>query len=453
MIRVAPQRASDFRAIEETIGTLRSPADIDAYYCELIDRALILNDRFAFIESFDKEFVLAQLRERWAIRNRELFGIPVGVKDVFNTRVLPTTMGSEIWKDFKAGNNARVVDEIIDHGAIVFCKTTTAEFAVHYIQAGRTLNPHNPEHITGTSSAGSAVGVACGALPIALGTQTAASIVRPASYCGVYGFKPSFGAFDRTGTLKTTDTLDTIGLLGSDIYGLRKTFLAAFQKNPQYPLAEHFFERPKSYLAKDRLRVGIVTDQFGGYAGFDDYVKRDFESALSVLTGADVEFSVVPDISFINQVHGLHEHIYCKALSYYFQDEFAHGTGMSPVMEEMIRRGSEISVDDYVAALKRQPELRARFDSVIDHYDFLITPSTASVAPRLGESERPDTGLIWTFFGYPAISIPAFWSEEHGLPFGLQIVGPKFSDLALLDFAERVTERLRSASEVRVAAA
>jgi len=353
-------------------------------------------------------------------------------------------MGSEIWKGFKAGNNARVVDEIVDRGGIVFAKTTTAEFAVHYIQNGKTLNPHNPGYITGTSSAGSAVAVACGALPICLGTQTAGSIVRPASFCGVYGFKPSFGAFDRTGTLKTTDTLDTIGLLGSDLHGLRKTFHAAFQKDHNYPLSSNYFARLKRFREAPSLRVGVVTEQFGGYAGYAPEVKSDFALAVDALSRSPgLEVSPVEDIGFINEIHPLHEAIYCKSLSYYFQDEFRRGTSMSEVMTEMISVGSKITVAEYTDALRRQPDYRARFDQVFTNYDFLVTPSTATVAPPLGDSEKPDTCLIWTFLGYPVLSIPAFWSESEQLPFGIQIVAPKFCDLALLEFGERMCGQWR----------
>lgn len=445
MIGLPDTRPTDFRAVEESIARIGTPEGIGQFYRQVIDRYTALNDRYLFSESFAADYVFAQIDSNWAIRDRELFGIPVGVKDVFNTKVLPTAMGSEIWKGFKAGNHARVVDEIADRGAIIFAKTTTAEFAVHYIQAGKTVNPHSAAHITGTSSAGSAVAVACGALPIALGTQTAGSIVRPASFCGVYGFKPSFGAFDRTGTLKTTDTLDTIGLLGSDIYGLRKTFLSAFQKETQYPIAGNYFSHLRAFRAKSRLKVGVVTDQYRGYAHYEDCVKADFDAALGALTRAPIDLEALRGADFINDVHALHEQIYCKALSYYFQSEFKRGGGMSEIMTRMIETGSRVSVDDYVHALKRQPELRAQFDRVMSAYDFLVTPSTASPAPLIDERERDDTCLIWTFFGYPVLSIPAFRSSL-GLPFGLQIVGPKFSDLALLDFGDRIVSELTASS-------
>jgi len=443
MIKLPSEAASGYRSIERGIANLRSAAELREFYARMIARFTELDARYMFAESFDPAYVYAQLDEIAPLKDRELFGMPFGVKDVFNTRVLPTAMGSEIWKGFQAGNNARVVDEIADRGGVVFAKTTTAEFAVHYIQAGRTVNPHDARHITGTSSAGSAVAVACGALPVCLGTQTAGSIVRPASFCGVFGFKPSFGAFDRTGTLKTTDTLDTIGLLGSDIYGLRKTFLAAFQKDPQYPIARNYFDRHKQFRAKRDLRVGIVTDQFASYDDYEKYVKDDFDAAVRKISAAGVSAAPIAGVQFINDIHALHQRIYCKALSYYFQQEIKHESGVSAVMKDMIALGAEVSTHQYVEALHMQPEYRARFDAAFGDYDFLITPSTASAAPRLGEQEKVDTCLIWTFLGYPVISIPAFWSDELGLPYGLQVVAPKFCDLPLLDFSEQLLERLR----------
>jgi Asp-tRNA(Asn)/Glu-tRNA(Gln) amidotransferase A subunit family amidase len=448
MIRIAPERASDYRHIERAVADHRARGELRAFYEQLIRQYQQLDAQYLFTESFDADLVFEQLDEIGPLHNRELFGMPFGVKDVFNTKSLPTAMGSEIWKGFIAGNNARVVDEIADRGGIVFSKTTTAEFAVHYIQAGRTRNPHDAGRITGTSSSGSAVAVACGALPVCLGTQTAGSIVRPASFCGVLGFKPSFGAFDRTGTLKTTDTLDTIGLLGSDIYGLRKTFLGAFQKDPQYPFARRYFDELQSSRQRTGLRVGVVTDQFAHYGEYEPYVQQDFARALALIADAGVAVQSVREIDFINEIHPLHHTIYCKALSYYFQQEMTDPHRTSKVMRDMVALGSQVTTQQYVEALQRQPRYRAMFDDVFRGYDFLLTPSTASVAPPLGESERTDTCLIWTFLGYPVLSVPAFWTQPLGLPFGLQIVAPKFHDLVLFEFAERVIGVLRGEENV-----
>lgn len=442
MITLPAERPTDFKSIEEQVSRLRSPTGLRAYFEEFVARYVLLNDQYLFTESFDAQFVFDQLSAGLALRDRELFAMPFGVKDVFNTAVLPTSMGSDIWRGFQAGNNARIVDEIADRGGIVFSKTTTAEFAVHYIQNGRTINPRDAKRITGTSSAGSAVAVACGALPIALGTQTAGSIVRPASFCGTFGLKPSFGAFDRTGCLKTTDTLDTIGFLGSDLYGLRRAFCATFQQDRNYPFAKSYADFLRRFRRNSQLKIGIVTEQFDGYATYDQEVKVDFATAVDSLADAGLEVSAVRNASFINAIHPLHDTIYCKALSYYFQEEFKRGSGMSDIMSEMIAKGNRIAPTEYVQALRQQPEYRARFDRVIADYDFLVTPSTASVAPLLGQEERVDTCLIWTFFGYPVISIPAFQSSSTGLPFGLQVIAPKYGDLALLEFAERIVAAL-----------
>lgn len=140
--------------------------------------------------------------------DRLLEGIPVGVKDIYNTAEFPTQMGSPLWKDFTPGNDARAVYHLKRQGANVVGKTVTAEFAVHALN--ETLNPFDAERTPGTSSSGSAVAVSLGMVPVATGTQTAGSIVRPASFCNVYGCKPSFGTIPRTGMLKTTDSLDQV---------------------------------------------------------------------------------------------------------------------------------------------------------------------------------------------------------------------------------------------------
>ncbi len=444
LIKLPLARKTDFHAIESELKAIRNIGQIESFFGKFTENYLAMDAKYHFNEAFNEDFVFAQLETNFAQRDRVLFCMPFGVKDVFNTHVLPTTMGSEIWKGFRSGNNARVVDEIADRGGIVFSKTTTAEFAVHYIQDGKTLNPHNSNHITGTSSAGSAVAVACGALPIALGTQTAGSIIRPASFCGVFGFKPSFGAVDRTGVLKTADTLDTIGFLGSDTYGLRKVFATSFQKETEnYYHAKNYFDRYKEFKLKKRLRVGILTDQFQGYAGYDQEVKYSFLLALQKIAGSGVEIEMVQDVSFINDIHLMHDQIYCKSLSYYFQEEFDRGTGMSNIMSEMIAMGQKVRTEDFIKAMRRQPEYRTRFDAVMNSYDFLLTPSTASVAPLLGEKERQDTCLIWTFLGYPVLGLPVFWSEQKQLPFGLQLVASKYGDFALLDYAETLMDKLK----------
>ena len=256
MIQLIKNRTNTVEAIERRFRQLRHFEAKVEFYKEFIANYKALDGKFKFTEAIDEDYIFYQLKEHEKRQNTPLYGMPFGIKDIINTRGLPTAMGSDIWRGFRAGNNARIVDEIFDKGGIIFSKTTTAEFAVHFITAEKTINPYNKAHITGTSSSGSAVAVACGALPLALGTQTAGSIIRPASFCGAYGFKPSFGALDRTGVLKTNDTLDTLGILGSGLSGIRKIFYNIIQKGGDYPFSSNYFNFFDDYCKKNRFKIG-----------------------------------------------------------------------------------------------------------------------------------------------------------------------------------------------------
>lgn len=442
MIKLLKKANNSLKELETKINLLDGFEKLVDFYKNFITNYKKLDEDFHFTEAFDEDFVYYQLKEQYNRRNSLLFGIPFGIKDIFNTKVLPTSMGSEIWKGFKAGNNARIVDEIYDRGGIIFSKTTTAEFAVHFITPKKTMNPFNKNHITGTSSSGSAVAVSCGALPVTLGTQTAGSIIRPASFCGTYGFKPSFGALDRTGVLKTNDTLDTIGIIASDVYGLRKVFANVLQKGKDYPFSVNYFNFYEKFKSKNtsQLRIATVTSSFKGYTHYGENVKKDFEAAIQTLC-KDFEINEVRGVEFINEIHHLHEHMYSKSLSYYFQNEIKQYNSVSEIMRSMIARGERIKPEEYVDAIKRQPVLRSMFDKAFEQYDFLITPATATPAPLLHQQEKDDTCLIWTFLGYPTITVPLFIDQELNLPYGLQIIAKKFDDFSLLDFAELIESK------------
>lgn len=439
MIRYPKEKNTDYKFIEKEILSFSNIEDsILNFYNNFIDNYNKLNKKYSFTEHFDKDFVLYQIKNQYQYKQKALYCIPLGVKDIFNTIHLPTSMGSKIWAGFKAGNNARIVDEFVFNGGIVFSKTTTAEFAVHYIDNNKTINPYNIKHITGTSSAGSAVAVACGALPIALGSQTAGSIIRPASYNNVYGFKPSFGAIDRTGTLKTTDTLDTIGFIGSDLYGIRKVFLATYQKEKNYYYSHKYLEAQSIYKDKKKIRLGIISNQFKNYNNYKNYVVDDFNYFIDSISSKKINLDYLEKISYINEIHDLHEKIYNKSLGYYFEQERKNDVKLSFLMKEMIKKGDLVSNDDFIYAINKQPEIQEKFNKIFSKYDFIITPSTASAAPLVGEKEIDDTCLIWTFLGYPVINLPIFWNKKLQMPFGLQVIGPRYSDIALLDFCEEL---------------
>jgi Asp-tRNA(Asn)/Glu-tRNA(Gln) amidotransferase A subunit family amidase len=427
-----------FDHLEKELKKIKSYKHLKVFYLSFFKKFKKLNTKYKFTTAVDFSYIKRQLKNINLKKKSIFFGIPFGVKDVFNTKFLKTEFGSILFKNFLPGNNARVVDIIEEKQGTIFCKTTTAEFAVHHFPEKKTLNPWNKNHITGTSSAGSAVAVACGALPISLATQTAGSIIRPASFCGVIGFKPSFGALDRTGVLKTADTLDSVGLFSSDIYVLRKVFKNLIQYSNQYPYSKNFFRKQ----IKKKITIGIISNNFENYKNYDYSIKNDFEHFYNNLSN---KFDVIEnfDANFINSVHSNHENIYCKSLAYYFSSLHKRKNMMSQIMRQMIKKGNKIDKQKYLESLLNQRYLTKKFELMMKNYDFLITPSTASVAPKIGHKEKTDTSLIWTFFGAPSISLPIFYDEKMRLPFGLQIVSRRYNDLALLNFSEEIIRSLK----------
>ena len=345
-----------------------------------------------------------------------LHGIPVGIKDIFNTYDMPTQMGSPIWNGFTPGNDARVVYNIRRAGGVVMGKTVTAEFAVH--TPGPTRNPHNTEYMAGTSSTGSAVAVAAGMVPMAIGTQTAGSTIRPASYCGVFGFKPTFGLIPRTGMLKTTDTLDTVGLFANNVADLRLLFDV---------IRVHGLDYPYSDLKEGGAdRVKIVRGPKWNDA--EQYVK-------DALLMFPQDCNPLP--YWISQIHDLHDIIYAKTLSYYFRNEAEQRTLVSEIMYNIIERGSRITLDEYKAALAEQARLTALFDEYmrVSAIDILLDFSTAGTALKgLDSVDRPDHCLIWTFLGLPVVNVPLF-TGPNNMPFGLQVIGRKYDDYKVLNYA------------------
>lgn len=411
-----------------------NPIDI-AYAC--IERYEALEDRYHAWVCFDKEGLLYKARVSKDYIDagndiRPLEGIPIGIKDIFNTMEFPTQMGSPLWKNFTPGNDARVVDSVKAAGGIIPGKTVTAEFAVHTLN--ETLNPHDITRTPGTSSSGSAVAIALGMVPIALGTQTAGSIVRPASFCGVYGCKPSFGLIPRTGTLKTTDSLDTIGFFTARCDDLVRVFDSIRVHGPDYPFSYNALrdKARQNKLENRPWRIALVRTHTWQYA-FDyaksallKWAKKLSEDKLIEIIEADLPEE-------INNAHAIHSVIYDKTLSYYFEEEYRKSELVSPIMNEIIKRGNGISIRQYHDALKEQEKLCHVMDSYLQGFDAMISLSTAGEAPLRDTTENPDPALIWTMTHLPVVSAPVFVSPNR-LPFGVQLVARKYNDYRLFKF-------------------
>lgn len=357
----------------------------------------------------------------WTTIKPELLdsGFAVGVKDIINTADFSTEMGSPIWQGFTPGNDARVVTKLKEAGCVIPGKTVSAEFAVHH--PGATKNPHNLTRTPGTSSSGSAVAVACGMVPAALGTQTAGSIIRPASYCGVYAMKPSFGLIPRTGILKTTDTLDTVGFFTDTPERLRTMLNICRVDGPDYPYTRNI-EKPRKIK-----RVGVLSPPC--IADWPIYALNALQNWVTRLS----EFIEVQEPLWeLEAAYQTHRTLYHKSLSYYFKKETLDGR-ISDIFKSQVEEGREIATEQYQAALTQQEDLALLADILLKKVDVLVTLSSGSDAP-VQESDAPrDTCLVWTLCHLPVVHIPAFVSPD-GLPFGVSIIARKYRDYTLLDF-------------------
>lgn len=368
----------------------------------------------------------------------KLSGIPVGIKDIFNTIDMPTAMGSPIWQGYTPGNDARVVSRLRLQDGIMLGKTVTAEFAVHHNEI--TANPHNYEYSPGTSSSGSAAAVAASMVPLALGTQTAGSTIRPASYCGIYGFKPSFGLVPRTGILKTTDTLDTVSFLCRGVDDLELMFNIIRVHGPDYPISHRLLNDESRQCPKNGYwKVALVKGPKWGCA--EEYARNSLLQFARRLSGEKEILVEEVDLGTdFEKAHEIHQTIYDKALAYYFKDEFKHKSLVSGIMYDIVERGNKLTLADYLYGLERQNELARRFDCMMEDCDIILTLSTGGEAPKgLTSPDRPDSCLIWTLCGAPAINLPVF-KGPNGLPFGAQVVARRYNDILLIRFVKKLQE-------------
>ena len=418
----------------EDIGKLQSDKKISRR--EIIDivRENYSNDPYFAWENFNPDI---DDTSSFPVNNK-LLNIPFGTKDIFNTTKFPTCMGSEIWKGFEPGNNARVVDTLLNSGAINVGKTVTAEFAVH--ELNKTLNPFNTQKMPGTSSSGSAVSVATGTVPFSIGTQTAGSISRPSSYCGVWGFKPSFGVIPRTGILKTTDSLDQVGFLTTNALNLRLIFECMRVKGPNYPFVFENIDQNEEPDFKKEIKIGFIKTYT--WNNCKDYAQKEFNNFVNIL---DKENNIiVEEIKFpveYKNAHQIHSNIYNKSLSYYFKKEREYNPNkISNIMSKMIEIGENISFKEYDNALNDQILFTKRINKLFSKYDIVLSPATAGSAPNREEKELDDSSLLWTLSLIPSLSAPLFRCPEL-MPFNIHILASRWKDFNIINFVEYLVKK------------
>jgi Asp-tRNA(Asn)/Glu-tRNA(Gln) amidotransferase A subunit family amidase len=359
-----------------------------------------------------------------------LHGVPVGVKDIFDTKDMPTEDGTVLHAGRQPQEDATAVALLREAGAIILGKTVTTELAVY--APGKTKNPHDPERTPGGSSSGSAAAVAAFMVPLAIGTQTNGSIIRPASYCGVYGYKPSYGLISRHRVLQQSRPLDQAGVFARTIEDaalIAKQIMAFDDRDPDTrlrarpTLIETVAEEPPV-----QPRLAFVKTPVWNQADKD--TKEAFAELIAHL-GENVGEVELPDI--FNDAVAQHRTIMEADLAGSFEREYARGKDkLSSILREMIERGQKVPAVDYNRAVSRIPVLNRALDKMFDWYDAILTPATTGEAPvGLESTGSPIFCTIWTLCGMPAISLPILQGSQ-GMPMGVQMVGPKGDDARLL---------------------
>jgi Asp-tRNA(Asn)/Glu-tRNA(Gln) amidotransferase A subunit family amidase len=376
----------------------------------------------------DPELALAQARAAdHAGLPGVLKGLPVGVKDVIDTFDMPTQHGSPIYRGNRPFADAACVALTRAAGGVILGKTVTTEFANRHPR--ETVHPLNPAHTPGGSSSGSAAAVADFQVPVAFGTQTGGSTIRPAAFCGVIGYKPSFGELSRVGIKMQCHNLDTLGLIcrGLDDVSLLRAALLAQPRRP----VDRGAAAP---------RIGFCRTPLWDEASPDTQALLERTALRLSSAGARVTETAPVPADILERHHRIFA--FEAARNYAWEYE-THRDELSPALRDgLLAPGRAMPLADYVAALEAAEAFRARLDAVFDEFDALLAPSAVGEAPTgLASTGDARFNAIWTLAWTPCLTLPA-GTGRTGLPLGIQLVGRRLADEALLDAAAWVEARL-----------
>jgi Asp-tRNA(Asn)/Glu-tRNA(Gln) amidotransferase A subunit family amidase len=372
-----------------------------------------------------------------------LSGIPVAIKDIIATSDMPTTNGSPIYRDHVPAADAWVVERLRQLGATIFGKTVSTEFA--WRQPGATVNPWNPDHTPGGSSSGSAAAVAAGLVPLALGTQTLGSVIRPAAFNGIVGFKPSYGAIPRTGVHPLSPSLDHVGFFARrvDDVALALSLLAATSDRDPHgrPVPAFQVDVERGIAPLDKPRLGVV--RFEKWSRAESEQQKTFDTAIEKLraSGAVVEELVLAELDRVNWqtiliiLESEGAHLFADLIARYPDRTSDH-------LKSLVANGKAISAPDYLAARAMQEQRRLALGTEMKGFDALLTLPAFGEAPRgLHYTGDAEFCAPWTLLGAPAVTLPAGFGR-NGLPLGIQIVGDYRNDLRVLAVAKWIETAL-----------
>ena len=390
----------------------------------------------------DRALAEADQRDSEAPRG-PLHGIPIAVKDLIDTFDMPTAYGSPIYRGHQPAADAACVALARAAGAIVLGKTVTTEFAT--FTPGKTANPHNPTHTPGGSSSGSAAAVADGMVPLGFGTQTAGSVIRPASFCGCVGYKPSFGLINRAGVKPLADSLDTVGVYARNVEDAA-FFVSVLSERPALRPSRlgalrvagsgipFLAERPVLH----RLASSPTAPRFGLYRTpmWEEAEPATWAALDTARAALERAGAAVRDVAVDPQHQGLTEaqdkimgFETCRALA---DERIRHSAQLSPRLAQLLDAGMAVGADEYDAARMAAAAARAGLAGFFGDCDAILTPAAPGEAPAgLGYTGNPVFNRMWTLLGAPCVTVAALWGVT-GLPTAVQLVGRIGDDARLL---------------------
>lgn len=386
----------------------------------------------------------AQRLDQWRTSGKPLgplHGLPIGLKDIIDTKGIPTENGTPIDAGRVPSEDAWIVARLRAAGAIILGKTVTTECA--FMHPGKTRNPHNGAHTPGGSSQGSAAAVAAGMVPLSIGTQTGGSVIRPASFCGIVGMKPSFGLIPRTGILPQSPFLDTVGVFARSVEDCALLAEVLAGHDPADPSTQAI---PMPRMLSVAQSKAPVTPIFAllkppGWDQADPQMTAAIEELAALLGDQCFEapLPLLEDVAAIRQRINFAEMAKC-----YYGLERRGRDQMSPKLLAAIDEGKSVLARDYIAALDWRDILTAGLDAVFARCDAILCPAAPGPAPEgLDDTGSAIFNGLWTLGGMPAITLPVF-TAENGLPMGVQLVGRRGDDARLCRTAKWLATHLET---------
>ena len=360
-----------------------------------------------------------------------LYGVPVAVKDIFHLNGFKTRAGSQLNPDLLTESEGYIIKKLRAQGALFLGKSVTTEFA--YFVPGPTRNPHNLDHTPGGSSSGSAAAVAAGYCPLALGTQTIGSVIRPAAFCGIIGFKPTYSRIPLEGLIKFSESVDHIGFFTRTVRGMEIAF-ASLVPDGQFK------------KVKDLSRPVLGQPDQSYIKQSDNIALRNFAASKLALLESGYEIKQTSILENIEKINNLHRILIAYDFARVHEDWYKEYKGLyRQETADLIEKGFNIKKEDYLQAKDDRIKLRDRFKEIMNKkgIDIFISPSTTGPAPEgIDSTGDPVMNLPWTNAGLPTLTVPA-GKTMKGLPLGLQLSAEYGADEKLLKWAGNITELLR----------